>query len=571
MSGRIPQTFIHELVARANLLDVIGARVVLKKAGANYKGLCPFHSEKTPSFSVSPDKGFYHCFGCGVHGNAIDFVMRYENRSFPEAVEALADMLHLEVPHEGRAEPENELDGLYALLREADQIYRRALRDHAVAVDYVKGRGIDGNTAARFALGYAPDAWDTLVRALGGTEESLKKLVEAGLVKRNEQGRHYDTFRDRIMFPIRDSRGRVIGFGGRVLGAGEPKYLNSPETPVFHKRQALYGVYEARQRPGRPDEILVVEGYMDAVALAQHGIEPALATLGTATTADHVRQLTRLANRVIFCFDGDRAGRAAAWRAAETALPFGGGNVEIKFLLLPDGEDPDSLVRKLGPDDFRRRIPEALGLSTFLLHALGAEVDLGTSDGRAKLVTLARPLLERLPEGVYRELLADELAAQVGMSNERFKAVLEAAPKVSPTGAPAGERASPGHRSVIRKIITLIVHYPKAAAHLGPVAGLDSVVAPGADLLRRLLEMTAATPNLMPAQLIEAFRDDPEGRYLQRLAGETPLDDEAAAPAVLAASLEKLVARQRQLAAGQTVRSRSQAAPPQGVEGPDSE
>jgi len=236
MSMRIPQTFIHELVARANLLDVIGARVALKKAGANYKGLCPFHSEKTPSFSVSPEKGFYHCFGCGVHGNAIDFVMRYENRSFPEAVEALADMLHLEVPRESQAEPQNELDSVYALLREAEQIYRRALRDHAVAIDYLKNRGIDGNTAARFAIGYAPDAWDTLVRALGGTEETLKKLIEAGLVKENDQGRRYDTFRDRIMFPIRDGRGRVIGFGGRVLGSGEPKYLNSPETPVFHKR-----------------------------------------------------------------------------------------------------------------------------------------------------------------------------------------------------------------------------------------------------------------------------------------------------------------------------------------------
>jgi DNA primase len=565
MSGRIPQTFIHELVARANLLDVVGARVALKKAGANYKGLCPFHSEKTPSFSINPDKGFYHCFGCGVHGNAIDFVMRYENRSFPEAVEALADMLHLEVPHEGSAEPENELDSLYALLREADQIYRRALRDNAIAVDYVKGRGIDGNTAARFALGYAPHAWDTLVRALGGTEESLKKLVEAGLVKKNDQGRHYDTFRHRIMFPIRDARGRVIGFGGRVLGSGEPKYLNSPETPVFHKRQALYGIYEARQRPGRPEEIVVVEGYMDAVALAQHGIEPALATLGTATTADHVRQLTRLANRVIFCFDGDRAGRAAAWRAAEAALPLGGGSVEIKFLLLPDGEDPDSLVRKNGSDDFRRRIPEAFGLSTFLIHELGAQVDLSTSDGRAKLVTLARPLLERLPEGVYRELLADELAAHVGMSSERFKAVLKAPAAAAPKDPP---RPRAGNRSLIRKIITMIVHYPGAAARVGRIEGLDGVEAPGAELLRRLLEMTAATPNLMGAQLIEAFRDDPEGRYLQRLAAEVPLDDEAMAETVLADSLKRLVARHRQMAGAEAIRRRAGAPENQGSGGP---
>jgi DNA primase len=552
MSRRIPQTFIHELIARANLLDVIGARVALKKAGSSYKGLCPFHNEKTPSFSVSPDKGFYHCFGCGVHGNAIDFVMRYENRSFPEAVEALADMLHLEVPVESRDEPENALESLYALLREAEQIYRQSLRDHPVAIDYLKSRGIDGNTAARFALGYAPDSWDTLVRALGGTEEAQKKLIEAGLVKENDQGRRYDTFRDRIMFPIRDARGRVLGFGGRVLGSGEPKYLNSPETPVFHKRQALYGVYEGRQRPGRPDEVLVVEGYLDVAMLAQHGIGPAFATLGTATTAEHVRQLTRFANRVIFCFDGDRAGRAAAWRAAETALPFGGGNVEVKFLLLPEDEDPDSLVRNRGADDFRRRIPEALGLSTFLVRELSAQVDLGTSDGRAKLITLARPLLGRLPTGVYRELLVDELAELVKMSGERFKAVLDASAATA-TLAPARGRA--GNRSLIRKIITMIVHYPGAAGGLGPIEGLDGVDAPGAALLRRLLEMTAATPNLMGAQLIEAFRDDPEGRYLQRLAAEVPLDDETMAQAVLADSLKRLVARHRQMAGAQAIRS----------------
>jgi DNA primase len=558
MSRRIPQTFIHELVARANLLDVIGARVALKKAGANYKGLCPFHSEKTPSFSVSPDKGFYHCFGCGVHGNAIDFVMRYENRSFPEAVEALADMLHLDVPHEGSAEPENELDSLYALLREADQIYRRALREHAVAVDYVKGRGIDGNTAARFALGYAPDAWDTLVRALGGTEESLKKLVEAGLVKKNDQGRHYDTFRDRIMFPIRDSRGRVVGFGGRVLGAGEPKYLNSPETPVFHKRQALYGVYEARQRPGRPDEIVVVEGYMDAVALAQHGIEPALATLGTATTADHVRQLTRLANRVIFCFDGDRAGRAAAWRAAEAALPFAGGNVDLKFLLLPEDEDPDSLVRSRGAEDFQNRMRTALPLSTFVLGTLKEQVDLESRDGRAKLVKLSQPLLARLSDdSIYRSLLADDLAAFVGMTSERFKQVLDAESKSASLPPPSARPRAPGRRSAIAQIIRLVLHYPRAASGLGNIEGLDTVDLPGADLLRRLLEITSAHPEVITGQLIEEFRDHPEEPYLKTLAGEQVHDDESVAPAVLADSLKRLVARHRQLAGAEAVRSRA--------------
>ncbi len=555
--SRIPQSFIHDLIARADLLDVIGARVALKKAGSNYKGLCPFHNEKTPSFSVSPEKGFYHCFGCDAHGNAIDFLMRYENRSFPEAVEALADMLHLEVPVERADEGEDELTGLFAVLGEADQIFRRALREHEHAIEYLKRRGIEGATAARYAIGYAPDAWDTLVRSLGGTPAALEKLLAAGLAVENERGRRYDRFRNRIMFPIRDPRGRVIGFGGRVLGNEEPKYLNSPETPVFHKGRALYGVYEARQRPGRPDRIVVVEGYMDVVALAQHGIEPVVATLGTATTAEHVRQLTRLADRVVFCFDGDRAGRAAAWRAAETALPLAGGSIELKFLLLPEGEDPDSQVRGEGSDAFAGRLDGALSLSSFLVHALREQVDLGSADGRAKLVTLARPLLGRLPEGVYRELLIGELAAAVGLEVERFQTLLEGHASAS-QARPTGRRvASELNRTLMRKIITLILHYPAVAGGLARVDGLDSVDLPGADLLRRLLEITARDPQVMPAQLIETFRSDPEGRYLARLAAESPLDDEQAASAVLGDSLEKLVADERKRAAGRAVRQRA--------------
>jgi DNA primase len=556
MSRRIPQAFIHELIARADLLDVIGGRVTLKKAGNSYKGLCPFHDEKTPSFTVSPDKGFYHCFGCGAHGNAIDFVIAYENRSFPEAVEALAEMLRLEVPLENRDEQRLETDGLFAILREADQIYRRSLRDHPAAIAYLKNRGIDGGTAARFGLGYAPDAWDTLVRALGASTRGFETLAEAGLAKVNEHGRQYDTFRDRIMFPIRDSRGRVIGFGGRVLGAGEPKYMNSPETPVFHKRQALYGLYEARQRPGRPEEIIVVEGYLDVAALAQFGIEPAMATLGTATTGEHIRQLTRLSSRVVFCFDGDRAGRAAAWRAAEAALPFGGGAVEIKFLLLPEREDPDSFVRSRGADAFRAALTASLPLSTFLLHELRNQADLASSDGRAKLIALARPLLARLPEGVYRELLTAELADLIGMSPERFRAVLD--PGLE-TGRPAGGRriSTDRSRTLMRKLITLIVHYPRAAGRLPPVEGLDDVDLPGADLLRRLLEMAAREPQLMSAQLIEAFRDDPEGRHLQRLAAEEPLDDEPSAALVLADGLANLVATQHKLTTAAAVKRRT--------------
>ncbi|HUQ52969.1 MAG TPA: DNA primase, partial [Gammaproteobacteria bacterium] len=380
MAGRIPQAFIDELVARADIVEVVGARVTLKRAGSNYKGLCPFHGEKTPSFTVSPSKGFYHCFGCSAHGTAIGFLMAYDNLEFPQAVEALAEMMGLEVPRENAGQPEHrdENEELYALLREADQIYRAALRSSDTAIAYLKKRGIDGATAGRFGIGYAPNAWDTVLRQLGTSDARVAKLLQAGLVVANESGRRYDRFRDRIMFPIRSARGHVIGFGGRVLDSGEPKYLNSPETPIFRKGQELYGLYEARQNPGKPKSIIVVEGYLDVASLVQFGVENVVATLGTAMTAENMKRLTRLTDRVIFCFDGDRAGRAAAWRALETALPYGGGTFELKFLLLPESDDPDSFVRSKGPDAFRALAETAAPLSDFLVKELTARVDLNS-------------------------------------------------------------------------------------------------------------------------------------------------------------------------------------------------
>ena len=365
MSRRIPQSFLNELVARSDLLELIGARVTLKRAGSNHKGLCPFHDEKTPSFTVSPEKGFYKCFGCGAYGNAIDFIMQYENRDFLEAVEILAEMLNLEIPVDRNAAPTDETQVLFELMREADQFYRQQLRETPAAISYLKQRGIDGAAAARFALGFAPDAWHSLLEQLGGNPQAIDRLLQAGLVVQSDKGRTYDRFRDRIMFPIRDARGRVVGFGGRLLGAGEPKYLNSPDTPLFDKGRTLYGLYEARQQPGRPERIIVVEGYIDVIALDQHGLGPALATMGTAATAENMRQLTRLSDRIVFCFDGDRAGRDAAWRAVEAILPFGGGKVAIEFVLLPDGEDPDSFVRGKGADAFAKLLGDATPLSTF--------------------------------------------------------------------------------------------------------------------------------------------------------------------------------------------------------------
>ncbi len=546
-SRRIPQPFIDEVIARADLVEVIGARVALKKMGGrDFKGLCPFHNEKTPSFTVSPEKGFYYCFGCGAHGTAIGFLMNHEGLSFPEAIESLAESLGLEMPEirDDRDARSDDSHALIDLLREADQIYRRLLRETPHAIEYLKNRGIDGATAGRFGLGYVPDSWDTILSALGTNPARIAQLISAGLVIENEQGRRYDRFRDRIIFPIRDPRGQVLGFGGRVLGSGEPKYLNSPETPVFHKGRALYGLYEARQQQSRSDELIVVEGYLDVASLSQHGIAGAVATLGTATTPDHVRRLTRLARRVVFCFDGDRAGRAAAWRALETVLPYGGGNVELKFLLMPQGEDPDSLVRSAGADAFRERLAGALPLSTFMIDTLREQTDPDSADGRARLIALARPLLARLPAGVYRELLTSELAAAARLPESRVEALLDTGSAAdAPTPRPATHRT---RSTLVRKAITLLLHYPAAGANLPPVAGLEELHQPGADLLRRLLDMIRDNPRIRSATLLERFRDDPEGRHLGRLAAIAPLDDEDAAPAVLADSLDRLIREHRE-------------------------
>jgi DNA primase len=544
MSQRIPQSFIDDLIARADIVEIVGSRVTLAKAGREYKAVCPFHAEKTPSFTVSPTKGFYHCFGCGAHGTALGFLMQYDNLEFRDAVEALAEICGVPIPELDTTAEREPTAPLYELLREADQLYRQALRASDAAIEYLKRRGIDGTTAARFGIGYAPDAWDTVLKALGGGTERVARLREAGLVIRNEQGRHYDRFRDRIMFPIRDPRGRVVGFGGRVMDAGEPKYLNSPETPVFHKGQALYGLFEARQAQGRPARILVVEGYLDVASLVQHGVEPAVATLGTATTAEHVRKLTRLAASVVFCFDGDRAGRAAAWRALETALPVAGGQTEIRFLLLPEGHDPDSLVRERGKAEFEALLDEAAPLSSFLVEELGQRVDLGSADGQARLVALVEPLVGQLPEGLYRDKLLEQLATRLAISTERLGELLRPRPAAGPART-AEPVARPVRSSLVRKALSLALHHPAAAAQVEATPELTRIDQPGVDLLRRLLEVAAARPQISTAGLLERFRDDPTGRHLGQLAGATPLDDELAALAVLRDCLERIVAASR--------------------------
>jgi len=552
MAGLIPQEFIDDLVSRADIVEVVGRRVPLKKAGREYKACCPFHDEKTPSFTVSPTKGFYHCFGCGAHGTALGFLMEFDHMDFPEAVESLARSMGVDVPRNAEDRPSRRYDELFDLLGKVERKWQRELKGHPAAVDYLKARGIDGATAQRFGIGYAPDGWSRLLDRFGTSDEKIERLLAAGLVIRKDNGRHYDRFRDRLMFPIRDARGRCIAFGGRTLGDGEPKYLNSPETVLFHKGRELYGLWEARQALRSIDRLVVVEGYMDVVALARHGIDFAVATLGTATTSDHLNRLFRLTDDIAFCFDGDRAGKQAAWRAMETALPHIREGRQLRFVFLPEGEDPDSYVSSQGADAFVDALDNGLALSDYVIRELASAVDLATVDGKARLAELARPLLGKVPPGVYRDLLVKSLAETVGLSPERLEKNLGAAgsdmprslPRHRQTGA-SRSRGSGGRPSVVRRAIALLLNHPEAAARLD-VEKLAGIRRPGIDLLQKLIETVQEEPNIRTAGLLERWRHDEQGRHLGKLAAvELPADDDFDPAAELDECLDQLAAAGR--------------------------
>jgi DNA primase len=549
MAGLIPQDFIDDLIARADIVEVVGKRVQLKKAGREYKACCPFHDEKTPSFTVSPAKGFYHCFGCGAHGTAIGFLMEYEHMSFIEAVEAIAGMLGVEVPRSENDRPARRYDELFSLMASVEQHFQNCLRDTPAAVDYLKQRGIDGATAKRFNIGYAPEGWSVVLDKFGTSREAIERLLATGLIIRKDNGKHYDRFRERIMFPIRDPRGRTIGFGGRALGDGEPKYLNSPETVLFHKGRELYGLYEARQALRHIDRLVVVEGYMDVVALARNGIDFAIATLGTATTGDHLNVLFRLTDNVSFCFDGDRAGQAAAWRALENALPHIREGRQIRFVFLPEGHDPDSYVNAHGADAFVTAVDRGVALSDYLISELAGQVDMETVDGKARLAELAKPLLLRIPPGVYRELLLESLASTLGMPATKLERIIGSAgeaarPGATPAAPGPGSRrklvVSGGRPSVVRRAITLLLNNPQAG-HKLDVEKLAGVSRPGVDLLHKLIETVQTEPHITTAGLLERWRDDEQGRHLGKLAAvELPEEDEFDPAAELDACLDQL-------------------------------
>ena len=462
----IPKSFIQDLLNRLDIVDVIERYVPLKKAGANYAACCPFHNEKSPSFTVSQSKQFYHCFGCGVHGTAIGFVMEHAGMGFVDAVEELARSIGVEVPHEtlkpGQLQQKVAPD-LYDLMQAATKFYREQLKSSPHAIDYLKRRGVSGEIAARFGIGYAPKEWQNLSGVCASYQDS--SLVETGLVIEGEAGKRYDRFRDRIMFPIVNARGRVIGFGGRILESGEPKYLNSPETVLFEKGHELYGLFQAQKAIRSHQQVVVVEGYMDVVALAQHGVEYAVATLGTATTSFHVQKLLRLSEQVVFCFDGDAAGQRAAWRALENSLPHLIDGKRIGFLFLPAEHDPDSYIREHGTEAFERLLHDSLPLSGYLLRELSARVNLNTQEGRSNLLEHAKPLLMAISAPTLALLLRKEVAALAGITQQE----LEVLYGIKAIGVPAKRSTQKAGRpsvSNLRILLRCLLYKPDLAREL---------------------------------------------------------------------------------------------------------
>lgn len=524
----IPQTFIDELLSRIDIVEIIELYVTLKKTGREYSACCPFHNEKTPSFTVSPRKQFYYCFGCGASGNAIKFLMEHQHLGFVESIEQLATRAGMTIPtSENGVSSKNKAQSqnLYQLLDKVAQFYRFQLKQHPQkdhVIEYLRNRGLTGEICQKFGVGFAPDGWDNLLQQF---KPQQKELVITGMLTQNQQKLH-DRFRNRIMFPIRDRQGRVIAFGGRVLDNGTPKYLNSPETPIFHKSQELYGLYEALQSGHKIDKLLIVEGYLDVIALAQFDIPYAVATLGTALNVQHIRRLFRLVNRVIFCFDGDNAGQRAAWRALEICLPQAADDRELHFLVLPNGEDPDSYVRKVGKAGLEQAIENSATLSTFILQHLIKQVDLNTLDGKAKLVKLAEPLLQQLPDGARKMLLWEQLATTTGLRLEELKQLLghnkneknftenkNFVKKISLNKKKLGKTLNP-----LQRLISLLLQYPSLIKEIPVDLQIASQSNEEIILLNEITAILRTQPNINTGTLLMHWQNSENADYLAALA-----------------------------------------------------
>ncbi|HIF9197620.1 TPA: DNA primase [Photobacterium damselae] len=528
MAGRIPRSFIDDLISRYDIVDVIDSRVKLKKKGKNFGACCPFHNEKTPSFSVSQEKQFYHCFGCGAHGNVLDFVMEFDRLEFVEAIEELASQLGIEVPRENDngSAPSGpraaEKRNLYDVMAHIAQFYQSQLRtdEGQLAIDYLKGRGLSGEIVKKFAIGYVPDQWDLVRNRYGRDEASQQALVDMGMLIENDNGRRYDRFRGRVMFPILDRRGRVIGFGGRVLGDGTPKYLNSPETPIFHKGRELYGLHQVLETHREPERILVVEGYMDVVALAQFGVDYAVASLGTSTTSEHIQTLFRQTSTVVCCYDGDRAGREAAWRAMEQALPYLLDGRELKFMFLPDGEDPDTYIRQYGKEEFENQVSSAMSLIDFMFNSLTEQANMETKEGRSKLMTLAKPLIEKVAGEALREYLINKLGYSLGLPPDQIRLEIKRPQQEKPRLVQQNLKRTP-----MRDVVALLIQNPIFVNQLEfDTQAFEGIEVAGLNLLLTIVEKCRTNPNITTGQLLESWRGSKNEALLARLASwELPL------------------------------------------------
>jgi DNA primase len=519
--ARIPDRFIDDLLARVDIVEVIESRVPLKRAGRDYTARCPFHDERSPSFSVSPTKQFYHCFGCGAHGSAIKFLMEYDRLEFVDAVEDLAARVGMTVPYEGGMArgPQDQFAELYEVLDASSRWFQKQLPGSEKCRKYLEKRGLDAAMIQRFGLGYAPDGWDGVKNAVGTSESRLKALDKSGMLSSNEQGRSYDKFRDRLMFPIQDRRGRIIAFGGRVMGEADgPKYLNSPETPLFHKGRELFALHQVRQSHSKIPRLIVVEGYMDVISLFQFGITQAVATLGTATTKDHAELLFRNSADVYFCFDGDKAGRSAAWRAVESVLPRMKDGRQAFFLFLPDGEDPDTLIRKEGAEGFEARLKEATPLSEFFFAELAKDVDLRGLEGKARLAERAKPLLAQIPDGAFRDLMQQSLSERTGMQRIGPVAPSAAAQVHAMTQSRPPMSKPPQQRSVVRAAVALLVQKPEIATALEPPYLFGTLRQPGIPLLMELISLCRSRPEMNTATLLQQFEGREDYEPLAKLA-----------------------------------------------------
>lgn len=521
MADRIPRNFIDDLISRTDIVDLIDSQIKLKKKGGGYRARCPFHNgNNDTSFSVNDKQQFYHCFNCGASGNALTFVMEYEGLEFVDAIETLASKLGLEVPREDNNQPGGQpvsyvdRKDTYLLMEEITKYYQQQLSQHKNSekvINYLKGRGLSGKTVKHFKIGYAPEGWDNICKRFAHSTETQKQLLEAGMIKTRDSGGNYDFFNDRLMFPILDRRGRVVGFGGRVFDNQEPKYLNSPETPLFHKGKELYGLYQVKQAHKTIDRILVVEGYMDVVALAQYGIDYSVASLGTATTPDHIHTLFRHTSEIVCCFDGDKAGRAAAWRALENALPYIQDGRSLRFMFLADGEDPDSFVQKEGKEQFEHLIGQSIPLSDFLFQQLLAQVDMSSSDSKSKLAQLAIPLISQLNESIFRQMMEERLTKLLGIE-------LEGLQKLLPKQENSNKKTVQNKTTPMRLAISLLLQHPQIGYGLPNFPEFKELQLPGLNILNSLLDICRESPNITTGQLLEHWRETPQSKQLNQLA-----------------------------------------------------